>query len=126
VGEAVSDGYALQPGDRAVLILCLSQDFLSNRWSVLASVTLAKDDQGVAGLELQLIETASIILKEFLKCIIEIICHTAHVRAINVLKSFVSIPQSRAHRLIDKHHIIVLGPAVIISQNIIGLHVGSN
>ncbi len=74
--------------------------------------------------ELKLVQTSRTVLKHLLQRKIEVIRHAAHIRTIHILKRLISIPQPRAYRLIYKHHIVVLGPAVIVPDNVIGFHVG--
>ncbi len=126
MGEAVSDGDAFESGDGAVVVLGFSEDFLSDGRGILACIALSENDYLMAGLELELIETACTIFKEFFQGNIKVIGDTSHIGTIDILESLISISQASTNRLIDKDHVVVFGPAVIISDDIIGLHVGSD
>lgn len=126
MGETVSNCDAFESSDSAVVVLGFSENLLSNGRSVLACIALPENDQLMTGLELELIQTSGTIFKEFLQRNIEVVGDTGHIGTIDILKSLIGIPQASANRLINKDHVVVFSPAVVISDDIVRLHVGSD
>ncbi len=91
MGESVTDSHSLQARDGAVVILCFSQNLLSDSWGILATVTLSENDEWVIGLEFELIEACCWVLEEFLKGNIEVISNTRHVGAEYVFNGLISV-----------------------------------
>lgn len=76
VSETVTDGDSLETSDGAVVVLSFSQDFLSDGWSVLASVAFTEDVERMVILELELVQTARLGQEEFLESVVEVVSNT--------------------------------------------------
>lgn len=126
MGKTVSNGNTLQACDGAVIILSFSQNLFSNGWSVLTSITLSENDKRMTWLELQQTEASRWIFEQLFQSVVEVISHTCHVGAVYVLYGLISKSQTCSDRLINKDHIVVFGPWVVVFLNVVWLHVGCN
>ena len=88
--------------------------------------------------EFELVQTAWGSCKQFLEGVVKIISNTTHVCAVNFwnyfdivirfshVERFISITESGSNWLVNEDYVVLFGPAVVISLDIVGLHVGSS
>lgn len=101
-----------------------SQNFLPDGRGILASVTFTENYQLMTWLEFKLIQATIVVFKQLLQSVVKVISDATHVGAENILDGLVGITQPSSDGLVNKNYVEVFGPAVIISYDVVWLHVG--
>ena len=138
MSESVSNGDSFQSSDGTVVVLGFSQDFFSDGRGVFASITLSENVESMIAFEFELVETACRSGEQFLEGVVKIISNASHVCAINFwncidivirfshVERFIGITEAGSDWLVNEDNVVLFGPAVVISLDIVGLHVGSS
>ena len=101
----------------------LSSNFLGNGGHVLACIAFTEDNEVLAGGEIKFLEAAICVIIKIAQSYPEVIGNISHGFTVNVRKIGVSVAEAGSYGLINKQDIILSSPSVIISDDLVGLHV---
>jgi hypothetical protein len=119
MGKSITNGHSLKAGQEPLIILGLVGNLQTDGRSVLSTVALSEDEEGMLSTDVDSLEAAIGVVVELLQGEVEIIGKVGLVGHVDIREGRIGIGETCSDGLVNKDDVVILYPGVVIPDYLI-------